>query len=251
MPLQVVVLAGGLGTRMRPVTDSIPKAMVPVLGAPFAAWQLSWLATHGVKRVTFSIGYRGDMIRDYIGDGSPWAVSVDYVDEGGDLRGTAGALRLALEQGALEESFFLLYGDSFLPLDMAAVRAAWQHARRPALMTVMKNENQWDVSNVIVADDRVILYDKSRPANKVADMHWIDYGLSVLTADIIRDRVPSGAVADLADLLRDISLSGELAAFEVDRRFYEIGSAEGLQDLERYLVTAGVDLARSPASPPQ
>jgi len=250
MPFQVVILAGGLGTRMRPLTDTIPKSMVTVLGAPFAAWQLSWLATHGVKKVTFSIGHRGGMIRDHIGDGSPWGMSVDYVDEGEDLRGTAGALRLVLDQGALEESFFLLYGDSFLPVDMRAVKAAWQQARQPALMTVMKNENRWDVSNVIVAGDRVLLYDKSRPPDKVAEMHWIDYGLSILTRDIIRDRVPSGVVADLADLLRDVSISGELAALEVDRRFYEIGSAEGLGDLERYLMASGGGLAGSATPPP-
>jgi NDP-sugar pyrophosphorylase family protein len=189
------------------------------------------------------------MIRDYVGDGSSWGVSVDYVDEGQDLRGTAGALRLVLDEGALEESFCVLYGDSFRPVDMRRVNDAWQHVRQPALMTVMKNENQWDLSNVIVADNRVLLYDKSRPPDKVAKMHWIDYGLSVLTRDVIRDRVPSGVVADLADLLRDVSISGELAALEVDQRFYEIGSAEGLGDLERYLMTSGGRLAES-ATPP-
>ena len=160
MPMQCVILAGGRGTRMRPMTDEIPKALVPVLGAPFAGWQLSWLATHGVRRVTFSVGYKAAMIRDYVGDGGRWSLAVDYVDEGDDLRGTGGALRLALEQGALDESFFLLYGDSFLPVDLGVVRAAWDEARTPALMTVMRNENQWDVSNVIYRDGRVVLYDK-------------------------------------------------------------------------------------------
>src|ERR1700736_3270369 len=101
MPLQVVVLAGGRGTRMRPVTDTIPKALVPVLGAPFASWQLSWLAAHGVKKVTYSVGYKAEMIRDYVGDGSRWSITVDYVDEGENLRGTGGAVRLALDQDAL------------------------------------------------------------------------------------------------------------------------------------------------------
>jgi NDP-sugar pyrophosphorylase family protein len=216
--------------------------MVPVLGAPFVSWQLSWLATHGIEKVTLSVGYRGRMIREYVGDGRRWGLTIDYVDEGANLRGTAGALRLAFDLGALEESYFLLYGDSFLPVDMDRVMTAWQRSGRPALMTVMRNQNRWDLSNVVVAGDQVLLYDKKRPADRVGQMHWIDYGLSILSRDIIRDRVPTGLVADVADLLRDISIDGDLAALEVDQRFYEIGSAEGLTDLERYLGTLGRSL---------
>ncbi len=235
MPLQCVILAGGRGTRMKPLTDTLPKAMIPVLGAPFAGWQLSWLASHGVKRATFCIGYRGAMIRDYVGDGGRWSLPVDYVDEGENLRGTGGALRLALDEGVLEESFFLLYGDSFLPIDMRAVEASWDAVSQPAMMTVLRNASQWDLSNVIFRDRRVVLYDKRRPPGRVAEMRWIDYGLSVLTRDLIRDRLQPGAVADIADLLHDLSISGELAGLEVDERFYEVGSAAGLDDLERYL----------------
>ncbi len=235
MPLQCVILAGGRGTRMRPLTNAMPKAMIPILGAPFAGWQLSWLATHGVKRATFSTGYLGAMIRDYVGDGSRWSLPVDYVDEGEDLRGTGGALRLALDQGALEESFFLLYGDSFLPVDMRAVEASWDAVAQPAMMTVLRNANQWDSSNVIFRDGRVVLYDKRRPTDRLAEMSWIDYGLSVLTRDVIEDHFQPGAVADIADLLHDLSIRGELAGLEVDGRFYEVGSAAGMDDLERYL----------------
>ncbi len=235
MALQCVILAGGRGTRMQPLTDTIPKAMIPVLGAPFAGWQLSWLASHGVKRATLSIGYRGAMIRDYVGNGSRWSLAVDYVDEGEDLRGTGGALRLAFDHGVLEESFFLLYGDVFLPVDMRAVEASWNGVSQPAMMTVMRNANQWDLSNVIFRDGRVELYDKSRPADRVAEMGWIDYGLSVLTRDLIEDRLQRGVAADIADLLHDVSVRGELAGLEVDQRFYEVGSAAGLDDLEEYL----------------
>jgi NDP-sugar pyrophosphorylase family protein len=246
MPLQCVILAGGRGTRMRPLTDRIPKALVPVLGAPFAGWQLSWLANHGINRATFSVGYKAEMIRSYVGDGSRWALAVDYVDEGEDLRGTGGALRLALDQGLLDESFFLLYGDSFLPVDMRVVKAAWDDAGLPALMTVMRNRNQWDASNVIFRDGRVVLYDKSRPPERVGEMQWIDYGLSVLTRRVVEARVPSGDVADLADVLRDMSIDGDLAGFEVDQRFYEVGSPEGLADLEDFLTRYGSQAA--PAS---
>jgi MurNAc alpha-1-phosphate uridylyltransferase len=235
MPLQCVILAGGRGTRMRPLTDTIPKALVPVLGAPFAGWQLSWLATHGLKKVTFSVGYKAGMIRDYVGDGRRWSLDVEYVDEGEDLRGTGGALRLALDQGVLEESFFLLYGDSFLPVDMRWVEASWEAVSQPAMMAVFRNDNQWDSSNVIFHDGLVQLYDKSRPADPLAEMKWIDYGLSVLSRDLIEHKVQSGTVSDIADVLHDVSVSGQLAGLEVHDRFYEIGSATGLSDLERYV----------------
>jgi hypothetical protein len=118
---------------------------------------------------------------------------------------------------------------------MRAVEASWGAVSEPAMMTVLRNANEWDLSNVIFRDGRVVLYDKHRPAARAAEMRWIDYGLSVFTRDLIEDRLRPGAVADIADLLHDVSISGELAGLEVDQRFYEIGSAAGLDDLERYL----------------
>jgi NDP-sugar pyrophosphorylase family protein len=237
--LQCVVLAGGLGTRMRPATEAIPKALVPVLGRPFADWQLEHLAAQGVERVTYSVGYRGDMLRAHVGDGQRFGLRMSWVDEGERLRGTGGALRLALDEGALEKAFFVLYGDSYLPVQMSEVEAAWRDSKQPALMTVLRNEGRWDSSNAIFKDGRVTLYDKSRPQNKQSEMHWIDYGLSVLTRDVIASRVKSGSVADLADLMKDLSREGLLAGFEVHQRFYEAGSPAGLKDLEHYLSNAG------------
>ena len=111
MTLQCVILAGGLGTRMRPLTDTIPKALVPVLGVPFVDWQLAHLAAQGIDRVVLSVGYRGEMLREHLGDGYRFGVQVTWVDEGCELRGTGGALRLALDEGLLEDDFFVLYGE--------------------------------------------------------------------------------------------------------------------------------------------
>jgi len=235
MSLPCVILAGGRGTRMRPMTDAIPKALVPVYGRPFAGWQLDLLASEGVGEMLYLVGYRGSMIRDYVGDGADWGVKVTYADEGAALRGTGGALRLALARGLLPEAFFLLYGDSFLPVDLPLVEASWRASGLPALMTVLRNEERWDKSNAILREGRVELYDKTRPRERLAEMHWIDYGLSVLTAELLGSRIPSGAVADIADLMRDLSLTGELAGLEVSERFYEVGSTQGLRDLEEYL----------------
>ena len=232
--LQCVVLAGGIGTRMRPATEGTPKALIPVLGRPFADWQLQLLAGRGVERVLYSVGYRGEMIRDHIADGSRFGLEVSYVDEGSELRGTGGALRLALDEGALEDAFFVLYGDSYLPVDMAAIERAWEATSLPALMTVFRNDGQWDKSNAIYRDGKVVLYDKDRPAEHVEEMHWIDYGLSVLNCAVV-ERVPGEGVSDLSELTRDLSREGQLAGYEVEQRFYEAGSPEGLADLERYL----------------
>ncbi len=237
--LQCFVLAGGIGTRMRPHTEQIPKALIPVLDRPFCDWQLELLAGRGVERVLYSVGYRGEMLRDHIGDGDQFGLEVSYVDEGKDLRGTGGALRLALDEGALEEAFFVLYGDSYLPVDMAAIERAWKQSSEPALMTVFQNEGQWDRSNAIYRDGKVVLYDKDRPPKQIEEMHWIDYGLSVLTRDAIAERVPPQGVSDLSDLTRELSREGQLAGYEVQHRFYEAGSPEGLADLERYLSEAG------------
>jgi NDP-sugar pyrophosphorylase family protein len=233
--LQVVILAGGAGTRMRPATEEMPKALLPVLGKPFCDWQLQLLAEQGAERVLYSVGYKGEMLREHVGDGGRWGLRVDYVDEGEHLRGTGGALRLALDLGKLEDAFFVLYGDSYLPVDLAEIQRAWEQNDLPALMTVFRNEGQWDASNAIYRDGKVVLFDKSRPAEKAEEMKWIDYGLSVLTGKVVAEWCPPDTVGDLADLMRKLSIEGLLAGFEVSERFYEGGSPEGMRDLEQYL----------------
>lgn len=233
--MQCVILAGGLATRMRPLTTQIPKALIPVEGKAFADHQLAWLASHGVDEVVLSIGYLGDMLRAHVGDGARYGLTVRYVDEGPELRGTAGALRLALDEGALAESFLLTYGDSFLPVDFAGVFAAFQAAATPGLMTVFRNEGRWDTSNVIFDGRMVTLYDKFRRARPPEDFTFIDYGLLGLTRQAIADAVPAGAKADLAGLLFDLSVRGQLAGMEVHERFYEIGSPAGLEDFAGWL----------------
>jgi NDP-sugar pyrophosphorylase family protein len=235
MTLQCAILAGGLGTRMRPMTETVPKALIPVLGKPFADWQLRLLAGQGVERVLYCTGYRGDMLREHVGDGSRYGLAVSWSDEGPELRGTVGAIRLAAERGLLDDAFCVLYGDSYLRLDLGEVEAAWRRSGAPALMTVLRNEGLWDQSNCIYEAGHVVLYDKSRPAGRRAEMHWIDYGLTVLTRALVTEGGPGAGCSDLADLQRDLSIEGVLAGLEVAERFYEAGSPAGLRDLEEYL----------------
>jgi NDP-sugar pyrophosphorylase family protein len=214
-------------------TEDAPKALIPVLGRPFAERQLAWLAAQGVTDIVYSIGYRGDMLREALGDGSRWGVTIRFVDEGAELRGTAGALRLAADEGALHRNFFILYGDSFISVDLAAVWSHFRSSGLPALMTVYRNDGHWDRSNVIFGGNRVDLYDKH--ATESPDLCFIDYGLTVLSRVVVERYVPFGAVADLAEVFHRLSVCGQLGGFEVADRFYEIGSEEGLVSLEAHL----------------
>ena len=233
--MQVAVLAGGLATRMRPRTETLPKYLLEVAGRPFADHQLAWLAEAGAEEAVLLIGHLGAAIRDHIGDGSRFGLRVAYVDEGDQLRGTAGALRLALDQGLLSEEFSVLYGDSYLPIDLAAVWADFERRRPEALMCTLRNEGRWDTSNASVRDGLVLRYEKGVDDPAASGLDQIDYGLSVLTRDLIAAAVPEGEVMDLARLYTELAAQGRLAAHEVTERFYEIGSPEGLAELERKL----------------
>jgi NDP-sugar pyrophosphorylase family protein len=227
---QCVILAGGLGTRMRPLTETCPKTLLPVAGRPFAYHQLHWLGAQGITEVVYSIGHQGGLIRRYWDQEPPPIAKIRYVDEGEQLRGTAGALRLAHEQGVLDERFFVIYGDSFLPVEFAPIWKAFEASGRPALMTVLRNEGRWDRSNVIYQPGRVVRYDK----NAAPGMQYIDYGLSCFRRDVFDESTYS----DLAALFHELSMQGKLAGFEVHERFYEVGSPAGLRDLEQYLEAA-------------
>jgi MurNAc alpha-1-phosphate uridylyltransferase len=232
--VQCVILAGGLGTRMWPDAHSVPKTLLPVADRPFAWWQLSWLRNAGITSVVYCIGYLGEQVRDFVGDGSAWDLQVDYVDEGTELRGTAGALALALEAGVLQTDFLVLYGDSWLQVDPADVMRVHQRSGLPALMTVYDNGGRWDGSNVVFADGRVVRYEKGLDPTP-PEMHWIDYGLSALTRDLVRDRVPHGERSDLAPLCTSLAAAGQLAGYEVSERFYEIGSPAGRAEADAVL----------------
>ena len=235
MTLRCLILAGGMATRMRPATEQIPKALLPVGGRPFADIQLEWLRRQGARRVVFSVGYRGEAIRAHVGNGSEFGLTVDYVDDGPVLLGTGGGVRRAVDADLVGDAFFVLNGDSYLTLDIAKVEEAFLDAGCPALMTVFHNRGRWDASNVLMVDGKIALYDKQRPEAHRAEMDWIDYGLSVFRTDVIRQRIPPAIPFDLADLLRDLSVEGLLGSYEVRHRFYEVGSPAGLADLEAHL----------------
>jgi NDP-sugar pyrophosphorylase family protein len=231
--MQCVVLAGGLATRMRPITDHTPKALIPVCGTPFADLQLQWLASQGVTDVVYCIAHLGDKIRDYVGDGSRWNLRVTYSDEGANRLGTAGALRLAAGAGLLADHFLTTYGDSYLSIDVVAAWDAWMSSGLGALMTVLRNDGRWGASNADARDGRVVRYGKGTDDPR---LRYIDYGLLGFQRDTVLS-LPPDKQLDLADLHASLAASGDLAAFVATNRFYEVGSADGLAELERLLST--------------
>ena len=226
MSWPVAILAGGLARRLRPLTDAVPKALVPVAGKPFIFHQLELLQRLGVERVVLCVGYLGELVRSCVGQGQSSGMLVDYSFDGPELLGTAGALRKALP--LLGERFFVVYGDSYTPCSLGDVQAAYERARRPALMVVFRNEGRWDKSNATLTAEGLVEYDKR---SSRAERTHIDFGLSVLNSHALtRD-----GFADVADVFHHLSQRGDLAAFEAGERFYEIGSPQGLRDAEQYL----------------
>jgi NDP-sugar pyrophosphorylase family protein len=229
MSLPVAILAGGLATRLRPITETVPKSLIDVAGQPFAAHQVALLKSRGVTDITFLVGHLGAMVRDALGDGSRWGVTLRYRFDGPRALGTGGALRAALP--VLRDPFFVLYGDSYLECDYAAIAAAFAASGADALMTVCQNDNQWDASNVEFADGRIIRYDKRVHS---PNMRHIDYGLGVVSHAAFAGRAEDTAF-DLADLYHDLVLRGRLAGHDVGGRFYEIGSPAGLAETRAHL----------------
>ncbi len=225
----VAILAGGMATRLRPITEKIPKALITVAGEPFLAHQLRLLREAGLRRIVVCAGYLGEMIEAEFGDGARFGVRIEYSFDGPHLLGTGGALKRALP--LLRKNFLVLYGDSYLPIDYAEAGRAFLASDKRALMTVFKNDGRWDTSNVWFDGEQILRYDKKQPT---PEMRYIDYGLGVLRGDVI-SRWPDNEAFDLADVYRRLVVEKQLAGYEVNQRFYEVGSPEGLAELDSIL----------------
>lgn len=227
--LPVAILAGGLATRLRPITESIPKALVEVARKPFILWQLDYLRRQGIKKVVLCLGYLGEQVEKVVGDGSDFGLCVDYSYDGPNLLGTGGALKKALP--LLGSTFFVFYGDSYLPINFSVIERYFFKQDKPALMTIFRNVNQWDKSNVSFSNNCLVEYNKYC-LNK--SMSYIDYGLGILT-DVALTGVVSPNSFDLANVYHCLSVSNRLAGYEVFERFYEIGSYQGLAETNDFL----------------
>ena len=233
MTLPVAILAGGLGARMRPRTETVPKALLEVAGEPFLFRQLRLLRGRGVERAVICAGHMVEQIRPALagGETSHWRnwPEIAWSEDGEKALGTGGALKKALP--ALGNVFMVLYGDSWLEMDYPAVADAFLRSGAPALMSVYRNRGTHEQSNAVFQAGRVTAYSKRGPT---ADMEYIDYGLGCFQGGVFHAR--PGDVFDLADVYADMATAGDLAGYEATERFYEIGSPQGLRELEEHLI---------------
>ena len=226
--IPVAILAGGLATRLRPITEKIPKSLVPVAGRPILAHQLEMLHAQGIRHAVLCIGFLGEIIQREFGS-EACGIKLEYSFDGEKLLGTGGAIKRALPK--LGEEFFILYGDSYLPIPYAPVADFFQRSGKPGLMTVYRNEGLYDTSNVIFRNGEIVVYDKKA---KLPEMHHIDYGLSMFKSSVF-EAYAADQIFDLAEVMRRLVREKQLAGYEVPERFYEMGSPAGLAELEALL----------------
>ncbi|MEZ5405586.1 MAG: nucleotidyltransferase family protein [Verrucomicrobiia bacterium] len=229
MSLPIAILAGGLATRLRPITNQIPKALVPIAGVPFLTHQIHLLKSQGINEIVLCVGHLGEMIQEQYGNGEKFDIKISYSFDGEQPLGTGGAIAKALPM--LGERFFVLYGDSYLPIDYQAIAQAHIAAQKLGLMTVFENEGKWDTSNIWFEKGVIKAYDKK---NLLPQMRFIDYGLSVFHRNAFRSASQKKSF-DLSELFQDLIVKNELAGYVVAQRFYEIGSHSGLKELDQLL----------------
>ncbi len=231
MTLPIVILAGGLATRLRPTTLTIPKILIPIAGKPFLHHLLKLLKMKGFEEVFLCIGNLGEQVEAYIKTEENFGLKIHCFYDGEKLLGTGGAICNILPY--LPEAFMLAYGDSYLLCDYSAVEQAFFQSGKNALMTVFRNQGKWDTSNVIYQNGEILIYDK---INRSSEMHHIDYGLGVFKRRVF-ESLPKDTIIDLATIYQKELAQHQLAAFEIKERFFENGSKQGIEDLERYLLT--------------
>jgi N-acetyl-alpha-D-muramate 1-phosphate uridylyltransferase len=229
--MQCVILAGGFGTRVSKVTDNkIPKSLICINGVPFIDYQLQYLANQGFENILLCVSFLKEKIKSYVNNGKKWGINVSYLED--HSLGTGAALRQAYDEFALYSKFMVIYGDSFLPIEYKKIYDYYNNQPYQILMTVYKNKNNLDKSNIIY-DGSLVYYDKYATSDQY---QYIDYGLSFIDRDIIADYIPANYKYDLSTLFTKLSKKQMIAGYEVFNRFYEIGSIDGVKDFTEYII---------------
>jgi NDP-sugar pyrophosphorylase family protein len=227
--LPIVILAGGLATRLRPLTDGIPKAMVSINGKPFIHWQIQKLAQEGFKEIIISIGHLGDQISDYLGNGERYNVGVKFIHDGNSQLGTGGALTKVAE--SLTGKFLVTYGDSYLPVSFSSIGSRFEKSNFLSIMTITSPAHSREKSNILFSGGRILEYSKN---SRDSRLNFLDYGLLGFSSSLFKV-VPSGRNWDLEELIKSLISISQMEAIQVDERCFEIGSFEGINELTKYL----------------
>ena len=225
----ILILAGGLASRIKNITKTIPKSMIEIAGKPFIVHQLKYIKSQGINNVVICNGYLGKVIENYIGDGKKFKLNVNYSYDGEILLGTGGAIKKALHM--LPQEFYVLYGDSFLPIKFESIRKYFKTNKIDNLITVYKNNDQFDKSNIEFSENKILKYDKT---NRTIDMKYVDYGLSIFKKSIFLTYEKSGNF-DLSELFVSLAKKNKLNGYEIFERFYEVGSYSGIEETKKFL----------------
>jgi MurNAc alpha-1-phosphate uridylyltransferase len=228
--LSLAILAGGVASRLMPITKNTPKSLVLINDKPFIHYQLEYLKKQKIKNIVLCVGHFGKMIENEIGDGKKYGLSIKYSYDGKNLLGTGGAIKKALPM--LDETFYIMYGDSLLPINYKTIEKKFLASNKPALMTMIKNNNQWDKSNILYNGKYIVEYNKKNPTGK---MKYVDYGLGILSKAAFKSFKKQRSF-DLGDLYHQLSIEKKLGSYLVKKRFYEIGSHQGLLDTSDFIM---------------
>ena len=228
--LQAVILAGGLGTRLRPLTLKVPKAMVDINGKPFLEIKLREMVSRGIRDYVFCVGYLGNVIEDYFGDGGRFGARIRYSYDGEELLGPIGALKKA--EGMLNDEFLVTYADNYVPMNYFGLMERLKRSDVLGIMAVLHNFNRWGSSDVDVRDGYVVTYSK----HSEKGLEWINYGVFALR----KEALGLARSGDEEEFFNELTSRRKLLAFEVSKRFYDVGLPGSLEEFKRLIAGAKV-----------
>jgi NDP-sugar pyrophosphorylase family protein len=229
--MQIVILCGGLATRLEHLTKNIPKSMIEIKNKPFLEYQIENLKRSNIKDIVLCVGHLSEQIKNYFGDGEKFDVNIKYSHDGDKQLGPIGALKNT--ESLIEDIFFILYGDSYLNLDYQKMYSYFKTQNKLGLMAVYKNFNRFDKSNLIVKDDMIVAYGEKE---RTKEMIYIDYGTSLLRKKAL-NLIPKNTFFTTGEFFSNLISKNELLAFEVKERFYHIGNPDALKEFSNYIET--------------
>lgn len=228
-PAQAVILAGGLGLRMRPLTDTVPKPMIEIHGRPFLEYLVEQLRAAGIERILMLLGYLPGQIQAHFGDGSRWGVSISYAVTPPEAQ-TGTRVREALD--SLDPVFLLLYGDNYWPLQLDRMWQRFVAADPAAMTTIYRNRDGYSRDNVRLVEDRIVVYDRSRSQ---PGLGGVEIGYAILKRDVLAELLPASDTPIEEAVYPVLASRGELLAYPTDHRYYGVGSLERLPATTAFL----------------
>jgi len=228
-PRQAVILAGGRGSRLRPITDSLPKPMIPFYGKPFLEYLVELLRAQGFERILLLLGYLPELVRSHFGDGRRWEMKIDYSVS--DIEDETGR-RLTKAGSKIDPMFLLMYCDNYWPMPFEKMWKAFLEKDPVGMLTVYRNWDKYTRDNVRLAEDgKVLTYDKERTASGLSG---VDIGFAIFRRQVL-DLLPEENVSFERVVYPKLVEKGQLAAFRTGHRYYSVSAPERLSLTEQFL----------------